>query len=111
MVVMDKLITYLNSLDKAERAAFAKRCSTSEGYLRKARSSGQKLRWELCLRIEQESNGAVTRKDLRDDWAEVWPELAETSNGTADRTAASDDTQPPAGTADRKIKTKRKGKA
>lgn len=84
MVAMDKLISYLNSLDKPDRTAFAQRCGTSEGYMRKARSAGQQFRCELCVRIERESNFAVTRKDLRDDWIEVWPELAEDRNLNAD---------------------------
>lgn len=25
--------------------------------------------------MERATNGAVTRKDLRDDWADIWPEL------------------------------------
>lgn len=29
-----------------------------------------------CVAIEQATGGAVTRKDLRSDWAEIWPELA-----------------------------------
>lgn len=33
-----------------------------------------------CYAIEQATNGAVTRKDLRpDDWHEIWPELKETA--------------------------------
>lgn len=74
---MDKLISYLNGLGKPERADFAARCGTSEGYMRKARSTNQKFRCELCVRIERESKGAVTRRDLREDWADVWPELAD----------------------------------
>ena len=76
---MDKLIAYLNSLSKDERADFAARCRTSEGYMRKARSAKQKFRCELCVLIEHNSNGIVRRQDLRDDWAEVWPELAKNS--------------------------------
>lgn len=31
-----------------------------------------------CVQIEQATGGAVTRRDLRpDDWAEIWPELAQ----------------------------------
>lgn len=31
-----------------------------------------------CVKIEQATNGEVTRKDLRpDDWFDIWPELAE----------------------------------
>jgi len=75
-MAMDKLIDYLNSLAKDDRADFAARCKTSEGYMRKARSAKQKFRCELCVLIEQQSNGAVKRQDLREDWADVWPELA-----------------------------------
>jgi len=82
---MDKLITYLNSLDKTQRTDFAMRCGTSEGYMRKARSAGQKFRCELCVRIENESSGEVRRQDLRDDWAQVWPELA-SGGGNARKT-------------------------
>lgn len=33
---------------------------------------------ERCVAIEQATNGAVTRKDLRpNDWESIWPELAE----------------------------------
>ncbi|MFM0022160.1 transcriptional regulator [Paraburkholderia azotifigens] len=82
---MDKLIAYLNSLTKDQRTEFAARCGTSEGYMRKARSTNQRFRCELCVRIEMVSDGAVTRPDLRDDWADVWPELAANrkSNGGA----------------------------
>lgn len=30
-----------------------------------------------CVQIEQVTNGAVTRRDLRSDWAAIWPELVE----------------------------------
>lgn len=31
-----------------------------------------------CVQIEELTQGAVTRRDLRpDDWAEIWPELAQ----------------------------------
>jgi DNA-binding transcriptional regulator YdaS (Cro superfamily) len=33
---------------------------------------------ERCNPIEQATNGAVTRQDLRpDDWQSIWPELAQ----------------------------------
>ena len=32
---------------------------------------------DRCYAIEQATNGAVTRRDLRpDDWQKIWPELA-----------------------------------
>lgn len=30
---------------------------------------------ERCLPIERATGGAVTRRDLRDDWRDIWPEL------------------------------------
>lgn len=74
---MDKLLTYLNSLSKEERAVFCRACDTTENYLRKAISTGQSLRVPLCVAIERHSRCAVTRKDLHpDDWELNWPELA-----------------------------------
>ena len=33
---------------------------------------------ERCAAIEQATNGAVTRQDLRpSDWQKIWPEIAE----------------------------------
>jgi len=30
---------------------------------------------EYCVLIERHTKGAVTRKELRDDWQAIWPEL------------------------------------
>lgn len=68
--------------------------------MRKARSAKQKFRSELCVLIEQQSGGAVSRRDLRADWVKVWPELSQPKNGQIDRAAASDDVQPPDGDID-----------
>jgi DNA-binding transcriptional regulator YdaS (Cro superfamily) len=68
---MDKLLTYLNGLPKADRQAFVARCDTSEGCLRKAISKGQRLGESLCIAIDRESGGAVRCEDIRTDvdWA------------------------------------------
>lgn len=73
---MKKLVLYLKSLPRHEQIAFAERCGTTVGYLRKACSTGALLREKVCSLIEAHSTGAVTRADLRpDDWWVVWPEL------------------------------------
>jgi DNA-binding transcriptional regulator YdaS (Cro superfamily) len=74
---MEKLKLYLDSLTRPERIAFAKRCGTTIGYFGKNISSKKKLLFGtgICLRIEEESGGAVTRKDLRSDWSKHWPDL------------------------------------
>lgn len=70
---MDKLLRYLNSLSKDERTLFVVACGTSEGYLRKAASTAQRIRSDLCICIERESSGAVTCEDTRPDvdWAYI----------------------------------------
>lgn len=73
---MEKLLSYLNSLTVADQNAMAALCKTTVGYLRKSCCVNQKLGAELCVSIEQATDGAVTRKDLRpDDWQKIWPEL------------------------------------
>jgi DNA-binding transcriptional regulator YdaS (Cro superfamily) len=78
---MDKLLAYLNSLDVEARAAFAERCQTSVGYLRKAGSIGQRLSEGLCLRLSAESGGALAPEDLRPDvdWPYMRRALADNS--------------------------------
>ena len=66
-----RLADYLNTLPKPEQIAFARRCGTSIGYLRKALSIGQKLGDTLSLSIERESMGAVRLPDLRPDLADA----------------------------------------
>lgn len=74
---MSRLLDLLNGMDKGEREAFALRCGTTVGYLRKSVSVRQKLRASTCALIERESGGAITRQELRpDDWQVIWPELA-----------------------------------
>jgi DNA-binding transcriptional regulator YdaS (Cro superfamily) len=70
---MDKLLKYLNSLSKDERAAYVTACGTTEGYLRKAASLRQSFRAELCILLERESSGAVRCEDLLPDadWAYI----------------------------------------
>jgi DNA-binding transcriptional regulator YdaS (Cro superfamily) len=68
---MDKLLAYLNGLDKAARPAFCTACGTTERYLRKAISAKQQLGAHLCINIDRESRGVVRCEDLRPDidWA------------------------------------------
>jgi len=70
---MDALKSYLRTLSAAEAAAFACRCGTSIGYLRKAVSVGARMDGALCRRLDEESGGRVSRAALRPD---IWPELA-----------------------------------
>ena len=69
---METLRKFLNSLSREQQIAYAKRCNTSIGYLRKAITMHPKMDGALCLRLEQESYGQVKKQDLRPD---IWPEL------------------------------------
>lgn len=68
---MDKLLKYLNSLPKDDRARFVLACGTSEAYLRKAVSAKQRFGTVLCIALERESKGAITCEELIPDadWA------------------------------------------
>lgn len=64
---MESLRLYLNSLPVAEQAAYAVRCGTTIGYLRKALSTKPKLDGALVRLLWQESGRAVSRQELRED--------------------------------------------
>lgn len=64
---MEALRAYLNSLAPEQQKAFAERCDTSVGYLRKAISAGQNIAEKTCIAIERESGGSVTCEQLRPD--------------------------------------------
>lgn len=36
---------------------------------------GRGIPIERCVAIEQATRGTVTRRDLRSDWRDIWPEL------------------------------------
>lgn len=73
---MNELRIYLNSLSLDEQRIFATQCGTTIGYLRKALSKNHDLGAALCVLIEKESDGAVTRKHLHpSDWNSIWPEI------------------------------------
>lgn len=72
-----KLRAYLDSLPRGGVAEFAGRLPISTIYLSQlaAEQDGRVPGEKLCVRIEEESRGAVPRQELRPDWAEIWPEL------------------------------------
>lgn len=70
---METLLTYLNSLTPDQQRAYAARCGTSVGYLRKAISVRQRISSELAIELARESKGKVTVDSIRPDvdWAFV----------------------------------------
>lgn len=68
---MDELRKYINGLSVVEQDAFARRCGTTVGYLRKACSTGQSIGERIAINIDRESAGKVRCDILRPDvdWA------------------------------------------
>lgn len=64
---MDTLRRYLATLSPIAQADYARRAGTTIGYLRKALSVGQQVGGALARRLDEESNGAVSRFELRPD--------------------------------------------
>ncbi|VVE47327.1 hypothetical protein PCO31111_04509 [Pandoraea communis] len=78
---MNNLKVFLSPMPKAQREDFARRCGTTYAFLRNV-MYGQRVAGEkLAVAIERESCGAVTRRHLRKDWTEIWPELAGGATG------------------------------
>lgn len=74
MVVMNALRIYLNGLPVAQQAAYAARCGTTLGYLRKVISTNARVDVALLIKLDRESKGAVPVEQLRAD--ADWPYLA-----------------------------------
>jgi DNA-binding transcriptional regulator YdaS (Cro superfamily) len=68
---MEELRAYLKTLSPVEQEAFAARCKTTIGYLRKALSKGQAIGESIVIAMERESARAVTCESIRPDvdWA------------------------------------------
>lgn len=68
---------FLDDLPRGGVAEFAKELGISPVYLSQLASNqdGRQPSPELCVSIERKSKGVVTRRDLRADWKDIWPEL------------------------------------
>lgn len=65
--------------ESGRQVSLAEKIGLSSNYLSQIVNGRRPLPIKYCARIEQATNGQVTRRDLRpDDWHEIWPELAET---------------------------------
>lgn len=76
--MMDRLKDHLNSLSTDDQAAFAERCKTTVGFLRKAISIEQDINLETVMLIQRESKGSVRVEHLRPDvdWQILRREIA-----------------------------------
>jgi len=76
-----ELKTYFTQMTADERDVFAVNCKTSLGHLRNVMYGYKRCATDLAVHIERESKHQVTRPELRSDWANHWPELAEEAEG------------------------------
>ena len=71
------LKTYLSTLERGGASRLADALGVSISFMSQMASGSAAISPARCVAIEQETNGAVSRKDLRpDDWHLIWPELA-----------------------------------
>lgn len=69
------LKTYISPMPMEKRDEFAQRCLTTKGHLQNVMYGMKPCGTALAVLIERESGHEVTRQELRDDWANHWPEL------------------------------------
>jgi DNA-binding transcriptional regulator YdaS (Cro superfamily) len=67
------LLDYLKSLDAAAQKSFADRCQTSVQYLFQVARGERKPKFDLAVRVDRESGGAVVYRKLLPnvDWSYV----------------------------------------
>lgn len=82
----------LKSWVEAERGralALARAIDVPPSFVSKMVGGDKRVPIERCVPIERATAGAVTRKDLRpDDWAAIWPELAQAAAAQTTTTEA-----------------------
>lgn len=69
-----KLRDYLNA-ERGSSARLAAQLEVSPSYLSQMAAGDAPISPARCVLIEQYTDGAVTRRDLRDDWMDIWPEI------------------------------------
>lgn len=67
--------TFFSELSTDGRKAFAEKVGTSVGHLTNYAYGYTTLAPAVCVSVERESGGKVTRQEMRDDWQAIWPEL------------------------------------
>ena len=74
-----ELKTYLAEGERGRAAKLAAALGISPSYLSQMANGDSAISPQRIVHIEQETGGAVTRKDhFPDTWKSIWPELAAT---------------------------------
>ena len=69
-----KLSDYIRA-ERGNGAALAGALGISPSYLSQLAAADAAVSPTRCVEIERATGGKVTRRDLRDDWLAIWPEL------------------------------------
>lgn len=81
-----RLLNYLTDAPYGEQQAIANAIGATKSDLSNWKHGKLSVPVKYCVAIERATKGAVTRRDLRpNDWADIWPELAETLTGEDQR--------------------------
>ncbi|BAP87276.1 uncharacterized protein E1O_01450 [Burkholderiales bacterium GJ-E10] len=70
------LHAYLQSTDRGEASRIAREVGVSPTMISQYAAGAKMPAPHTAASIERATGGAVMRWDLRDDWREIWPELA-----------------------------------
>lgn len=71
-----KAITNFLATSGLTQSEFARRIGVTQPMVYQMSRGLRPVPEKICVVIEQETGGAITRKDLRpDDWHLIWPEL------------------------------------
>lgn len=75
---------YFFGIQPKDRPAFAEKVGTSVGHLTNFSYGYTQLAPTICVAIEQVTESAVTRQELRPgDWNLIWPELIQNTASVA----------------------------
>lgn len=67
---------FISGMSQSEVNEFALTCGTTGGHLRNCANGSRGVSPKLAAQIEVVTNKKLRRKELREDWEEIWPELA-----------------------------------
>ncbi len=59
------------------QAWLAKELNVTAGFINQITNGSRPIPTRFGIAIERATNGKVTRKDMFQNWAEIWPELAD----------------------------------
>jgi DNA-binding transcriptional regulator YdaS (Cro superfamily) len=79
-----KLRDYLNA-ERGASARLAAQLEVSPSFLSQMAAGDAAISPARCVLIEKYTEGVVTRKDLRHDWMDIWPEIRPVPKARAQR--------------------------